>query len=224
MGLLIPALLGACAGGAQEEDSAPESAGARPVIAGKELQRRHLDLLRGRILKVEPHYVLEDPDTGKKFIWRIYTEHHQGTRYEIVVITIPHGGEERLANWPEIKRARELKQAELRSRGERIDRALSLLYKTDDVRADTALDSRIKFKRKAIAELEHEMDRLRREIIAIEEFPGEKDQSAKLGFLTKQLKERQEYRLVLKFELQFLLYQRQLRNQRLAELDDPARR
>jgi hypothetical protein len=213
-------LFAACGGGAETR-----SAAGRPS-ASPQHERLGLDLLEGDILKQKPNYVVTDPETGQRFDVRLYTEHHVGHDYEIAVVTTPHGDRHRLANYREYARAMQLVQADLTRRGDRIARVLTTYYSVDAMRWGSSLPEKIKFQERVIADLESELDRLTRQIKAHEMHP-DVDSEKMISFWILEMTNPRNGLILqhreARLELERMLYQRMLLEQRAEELSRPAR-
>ncbi|HLG42576.1 MAG TPA: hypothetical protein VI643_04355 [Planctomycetota bacterium] len=212
----LAALFAGCGGGGE-----PQSAAAKPSVA-QEHERPNLDLLEGDILKQRPNYSVTDPETGVRFDVRLYVEHNTGADYEVAVVTTPHGKGHRLANYREYTKALAQVQADRSARGDAIEQTLNTYYSVDSIRARTAVPERIKFQERVIADLEHELDRLARQIKAHEEVPGNESPGL-ISFWIKEMYARKELLIREKTELQKLLYRKMLLQQQADELSRPAR-
>jgi hypothetical protein len=114
-----------------------------------------------------------------------------------------------------------IKQADLRRRGDRIERIMNSYYNADRLRADTGLDEKIKNLEGAIAMLEEEADRLKRQITAEEEVPG--GDAKKIAHWMNVLVDKDLRIRAAKLELERFVYLRILREQKIAEMTRAAR-
>lgn len=215
--LIVAAVLVAGCGGSGQ----PRSAAGRQSVAPQH-ERQNLDLLEGDILKQKPNYVVVDPESGQRFDVRIYTEHHIGHDYAIAVVTTPHAAGHRLANYREYARAIRLVQADLTKRGNEIGRTLTTYYSVDAMRWGSALPEKIKFQERVIADLESELDRLSRQIKAHELHPDQESPKMISFWLEEMVRRNQELKAA-RLELQRMIYQRILLEQRAEEMSRPAR-
>jgi len=213
---LAALLFAGCGGGGE-----PKSAAAKPSVA-QEHERPNLDLLEGDILKQKPNYSVTDPESGVRYDVRLYVEHHTGGDTEVAVVTTPHGKGHRLANYREYTRALAQVQADRSARGDAIEQTLNTYYNVDVMRSRSALPEKIKFQERVIADLEHELDRLARQIKAHEEVPGQESPGL-ISFWIKEMYARKELLVRERTELQRMLYQKMLLEQQADELSRPAR-
>jgi hypothetical protein len=167
-------------------------------------------------------YIIENPDilaippawefnaNGKTYSLRYYTEHHPGDDHVIPIITV---GRE-VVTIEQFWQVMKMRQQIITDEGSREGRILREFYNADELRNDTSLDDRIKYKREAIKELEDEMSLLSRKIDAERKFPSEESEK-KIAFWGNQLSIKgSEFRL-RREELAVLEYRRYLREQLL---------
>jgi hypothetical protein len=173
------------------------------------------------ILQIPPYETFTDPETGRTFIIRFYAMHNPGHDNEVMIITVDDGGE-RMATMDEWWRARALWQEKITEEGDRQHRLLRAWFRGDQIRKDTALKERIRFKKGEVEDLENEVSRLQRTIRATEEIPIEKKEDDKqVEAMMRFLAARAAQLKLARAELAYLQYMDALREQEIAQLKPP---
>jgi hypothetical protein len=199
--LLIPA---ACSSG--PDPSLPPPASQRQDV----MASPSYDLRDEGILSIPPAFVVQ----GKLNTYRIryYVEHHPGDEHEIPIVTID--GSERVATVEEFWDAMGARQKLIADEGTRQGRILQAYYHADQIRWDDTLDDRIQYKEGALLDLHGEIDRLARQIEAEKAIPSE-EAGKKISFWLKEMALRESQFRAMKSGLEFLRYQRHMREEML---------